>query len=36
MLYEAAIKFLKRAKIEIDNKDYAKKGLHLQGDGDHP
>ncbi len=27
MLYEAAIKFLKRAKIEIDNKDYAKKGF---------
>ena len=29
MLYEAAIKFLKRAKIEIDNKDYAKKGIYI-------
>lgn len=29
MLYEAAIKFLKRAKVEIDNKDYAKKGIYL-------
>lgn len=29
MLYEAAIKFLKRAQIEIDNKDYAKKGIYI-------
>ena len=29
MLYEAAIKFLKRANIEIDNKDYAKKGIYI-------
>jgi flagellar protein FliS len=29
MLYEAAIKFLKRAKREIDNKDYAKKGIYI-------
>lgn len=29
MLYEAAIKFLKRAKVEIDNKDYAKKGIYI-------
>ncbi|MDD3313251.1 flagellar export chaperone FliS [Pseudodesulfovibrio sp.] len=29
MLYEAAIKFLKRAKIEIENKDYAKKGIYI-------
>lgn len=29
MLYEAAIKFLKRAKMEIDNKDYAKKGIYI-------
>ncbi|MBC16328.1 MAG: flagellar export chaperone FliS [Desulfovibrio sp.] len=29
MLYEAAIKFLKRAKVEIDNKDYAKKGVYI-------
>jgi len=29
MLYDAAIKFLKRAKVEIDNKDYAKKGIYL-------
>ncbi|BCS90301.1 flagellar export chaperone FliS [Pseudodesulfovibrio sediminis] len=29
MLYEAAIKFLKRAKIEIDNKDFAKKGIYI-------
>jgi len=29
MLYDAAIKFLKRAKIEIDNKDYAKKGIYI-------
>lgn len=29
MLYEAAIKFLKRAKIEIDNKDFAKKGVYI-------
>ncbi len=29
MLYEAAIKFLKRAKLEIDNKDYAKKGIYI-------
>ncbi|WP_419787541.1 flagellar export chaperone FliS [Pseudodesulfovibrio sp.] len=29
MLYEAAIKFLKRAKIEIGNKDYAKKGIYI-------
>lgn len=29
MLYEAAIKFLKRAKAEIDNKDYAKKGVYI-------
>jgi len=29
MLYEAAIKFLKRSKIEIDNKDFAKKGIYI-------
>jgi flagellar protein FliS len=29
MLYEAAIKFLKRAQMEIDNKDYAKKGIYI-------
>ena len=29
MLYEAAIKFLKRAKIEIERKDYAKKGIYI-------
>ncbi|OIQ51291.1 Flagellar protein FliS [Pseudodesulfovibrio hydrargyri] len=29
MLYEAAIKFLKRAKREIDNRDYAKKGIYI-------
>lgn len=29
MLYDAAIKFLKRAKIEIDNKDFAKKGIYI-------
>jgi len=29
MLYEAAIKFLKRAKVEIDKKDYAKKGIYI-------
>lgn len=29
MLYEAAIKFLRRAKVEIDNKDYAKKGIYI-------
>lgn len=29
MLYDAAIKFLKRAKIEIENKDYAKKGVYI-------
>lgn len=29
MLYEAAIKFLKRAQIEIDNRDYAKKGIYI-------
>ena len=29
MLYEAAIKFLKRANIEIDNKNYAKKGIYI-------
>lgn len=29
MLYEAAIKFLKRAKVEIDHKDYAKKGIYI-------
>ncbi len=29
MLYEAAIKFLKRARMEIDNKDYAKKGIYI-------
>jgi flagellar protein FliS len=29
MLYEAAIKFLKRAKIEIDNKDFARKGIYI-------
>lgn len=29
LLYEAAIKFLKRAKIEIDKKDYAKKGIYI-------
>ncbi|MBG0790758.1 MAG: flagellar export chaperone FliS [Desulfovibrionaceae bacterium] len=29
MLYEAAIKFLKQAKMEIDNKDYAKKGIYI-------
>lgn len=29
MLYEAAIKFLKRAKQEIDNRDYAKKGIYI-------
>ncbi len=29
MLYDAAIKFLKRAKIEIENKDYAKKGIYI-------
>lgn len=29
MLYEAAIKFLKRAKVEIDNKDFAKKGIYI-------
>ena len=29
LLYEAAIKFLKRAKVEIDHKDYAKKGIYI-------
>ena len=29
MLYDAAIKFLKRAKDEIENKDYAKKGIYI-------
>lgn len=29
MLYEAAIKFLKRAKEEIERKDYAKKGIYI-------
>ncbi|MGL1861927.1 MAG: flagellar export chaperone FliS [Pseudodesulfovibrio sp.] len=29
MLYEAAIKFLKRSKVEIDNKDFAKKGIYI-------
>lgn len=29
MLYEAAIKFLKRAQKEIDRKDYAKKGIYI-------
>lgn len=29
MLYEAAIKFLKRAKVEMANKDYAKKGIYI-------
>lgn len=29
MLYEAAIKFLKRAKIEIEKKDYAQKGIYI-------
>ena len=29
MLYEAAIKFLKRARMEIKNKDYAKKGIYI-------
>lgn len=29
MLYEAAIKFLKRARVEIENKDYAKKGIYI-------
>ncbi|MGE4192568.1 MAG: flagellar export chaperone FliS [Pseudodesulfovibrio sp.] len=29
MLYEAAIKFLKRAQREIDNRDYAKKGIYI-------
>ncbi|BDQ39096.1 hypothetical protein SYK_34560 [Pseudodesulfovibrio nedwellii] len=29
MLYEAAIKFLKRAKVEIDKKDFAKKGIYI-------
>ncbi|MCJ2163118.1 MULTISPECIES: flagellar export chaperone FliS [unclassified Pseudodesulfovibrio] len=29
MLYEAAIKFLKQAKVEIDNKDFAKKGIYI-------
>lgn len=29
MLYEAAIKFLKRAQVEIDNKDFAKKGIYI-------
>lgn len=29
MLYEAAIKFLKRARMEIENKDYAKKGIYI-------
>ncbi|EGB16666.1 flagellar protein FliS [Pseudodesulfovibrio mercurii] len=29
MLYEAAIKFLKQAKREIDNRDYAKKGIYI-------
>ncbi|MEF2229953.1 MAG: flagellar export chaperone FliS [Pseudodesulfovibrio sp.] len=29
MLYEAAIKFLKRAKMEIEKKDYAKKGIYI-------
>ncbi|CCH50585.1 flagellar export chaperone FliS [Pseudodesulfovibrio piezophilus] len=29
MLYDAAIKFLKRAKLEIDNKDFAKKGIYI-------
>jgi flagellar protein FliS len=29
MLYEAAIKFLKRARIEIKNKDFAKKGIYI-------
>lgn len=27
MLYDAAIKFLNQAKVEMDNKDYAKKGI---------
>nr|WP_321256356.1 flagellar export chaperone FliS [uncultured Pseudodesulfovibrio sp.] len=29
MLYEAAIKFLKQAKVEIDKKDFAKKGIYI-------
>lgn len=29
MLYDAAIKFLKRAQMEIDSKDYAKKGIYI-------
>ncbi|WP_147821987.1 flagellar export chaperone FliS [Salidesulfovibrio onnuriiensis] len=29
MLYEAAIKFLKRAKIEMEKKDYAQKGIYI-------
>ncbi|MUM76129.1 flagellar export chaperone FliS [Pseudodesulfovibrio sp. F-1] len=29
MLYDAAIKFLKRARIEMENKDYAKKGIYI-------
>ncbi len=29
MLYEAAIKFMKRAKIEIEKKDYAQKGIYI-------
>lgn len=27
MLYDAAIKFLNQAKVEMDNRDYAKKGI---------
>ncbi len=29
MLYEAAIKFLKRAKVEMEKKDYAQKGIYI-------
>ncbi|WP_243545616.1 flagellar export chaperone FliS [Pseudodesulfovibrio tunisiensis] len=29
MLYDAAIKFLKRAKMEMENRDFAKKGIYI-------